>query len=191
MFTDYVLFTAIAEKLTPTELVEDLDYCFSCFDDIIKKYGLEKIKTIGDAYMCVGGVPVPNKTHAIDMVHAGLEIQKFMHDWKTSKIEKGQTPFELRVGIHSGPLTAGVVGKQKFAFDIWGSTVNLASRLEASGERDQVNISGATYELIKSHFICKHRGKIAIKNKGEVDMYFVISAIREKNDALAEHQNNS
>ncbi|MEO5582056.1 MAG: adenylate/guanylate cyclase domain-containing protein [Saprospiraceae bacterium] len=191
MFTDYVLFTAIAEKLTPKELVEDLDYCFGCFDDIINKYGLEKIKTIGDAYMCVGGVPVPTKTHATSMVYAGLEIQSFMKEWKKQKLAKGQTPFELRVGIHSGPLTAGVVGKQKFAFDIWGSTVNLASRLEAGGESDRVNISGATYELVKSEFNCEYRGKIAIKNKGEIDMYFVLGPIIQKKDTRAEFQSNT
>jgi len=173
MFTDFVLFTGIAEKLSPSELVEDLDYCFSRFDDIINKYGLEKIKTIGDAYMCVGGVPIPNSTHPEDTVRAGLEMQEFMQVWKLEKMEKNQTPYELRVGIHTGPLTAGVVGKKKFAFDIWGSTVNLASRLEASGAPDRVNISGSTYELVKSIIQCEYRGKIPIKNKGELDMYFV------------------
>ena len=189
MFTDYVLFTTIAEKLTPRELVEDLDYCFGSFDDIIKKYGIEKIKTIGDAYMCVSGVPVPVATHAIDMVKAGLEIQQFMQDWKKSKLAKGQTPFELRVGIHTGPLTAGVVGKQKFAFDIWGSTVNLASRLEAGGAPDRVNISGSTFELVKSEFNCSYRGKIAIKNKGEIDMYFVESPLHPSIESLTALQN--
>ncbi|MDZ4707202.1 MAG: adenylate/guanylate cyclase domain-containing protein [Saprospiraceae bacterium] len=173
MFTDFVLFTEIASKMSPAELVEDLDYCFSCFDDIINKYGLEKIKTIGDAYMCAGGIPVPNTTHALDTVKAGLEIQQFVQSWKFRKLEKNQTPYELRVGIHTGPLTAGVVGKKKFAFDIWGSTVNLASRLEAGGAADRVNISGTTYELVKSVFKCQYRGKIPIKNKGEMDMYFV------------------
>lgn len=173
MFTDFVLFTEIASKMSPAELVEDLDYCFSCFDDIINKYGLEKIKTIGDAYMCAGGIPVPNTTHALDTVRAGLEIQQFVQSWKRVKLAKNQTPYELRVGIHTGPLTAGVVGKKKFAFDIWGSTVNLASRLEAGGAADRVNISGTTYELVKSVFKCQYRGKIPIKNKGEMDMYFV------------------
>lgn len=173
MFTDFVLFTEIAAKLTPAELVDDLDYCFSCFDDIINKYGLEKIKTIGDAYMCAGGIPVPNTTHALDTVRAGLEIQQFVQTWKLRKIEKNQTPYELRVGIHTGPLTAGVVGKKKFVYDIWGSTVNLASRLEAGGAADRVNISGSTYELVKSVFNCQYRGKIPIKNKGEMDMFFV------------------
>lgn len=177
MFTDFVLFTEIAAKLTPAELVEDLDYCFSRFDDIINKYGLEKIKTIGDAYMCAGGIPVPNQTHALDTIRAGLEIQEFVKEWKLIKLAKNQTPYELRVGIHTGPLTAGVVGKKKFAFDIWGSTVNLASRLEAGGAADKVNISGTTYELIKSRYNCQYRGKIPIKNKGEMDMYFVESAI--------------
>lgn len=177
MFTDYVLFTSIAEKLSPIELVDNLDYCFGTFDDIIKKYGLEKIKTIGDAYMCVGGVPIPDENHAVNTVLAGLEIQEFMQNWKKQKIAMQQTPFELRVGIHSGPLTAGVVGKQKFAFDIWGSTVNLASRLEAGGAPDRVNISGATYELVKNNFECEYRGNIAIKNKGQIDMYFVNNAI--------------
>ncbi|MDX2303044.1 MAG: adenylate/guanylate cyclase domain-containing protein [Microscillaceae bacterium] len=173
LFTDFKGFTGIAEQLTPSQLVKELNYCFQAFDEIIAKYELEKIKTIGDAYMCAGGLPVPNRTNPIDAVKAGLAMQEFMEEYNTEKIAKGQPVFELRVGIHTGPLVAGVIGKNKFAYDIWGDTVNLASRMESGGEIGKVNISATTYELVKSYFNCVHRGKIQAKNKGEIDMYFV------------------
>jgi adenylate cyclase len=173
LFTDFKGFTALSEKLTPKELVKDLHECFTAFDNIMQKHGMEKIKTIGDAYMAAGGLPTPNKTHTADVVNAAIEIRKFMDDNKAIKIENNQPYFEIRIGVHTGPVVAGIVGVKKFSYDIWGDTVNTASRMESSGEVGQINISGTTYELVKDKFNCKHRGKITAKGKGEIDMYFV------------------
>jgi ligand-binding sensor domain-containing protein/class 3 adenylate cyclase len=173
LFTDFKGFTGISERLTPDELVKELDVCFMGFDDIIDDHYIEKIKTIGDAYMCAGGVPIRNKSNPIDVVMAGLRIREFMNELKKQKEDSGEPYWEIRIGIHTGPLIAGVVGKRKFAYDIWGDTVNTASRMESSGEAGKVNISGTTYELVKEFFECTHRGKIAAKNKGDIDMYFV------------------
>jgi adenylate cyclase len=187
LFTDFKGFTAIAEKLSPQELVEELNQCFLGFDHIIDKHNLEKIKTIGDAYMCAGGIPVENTTNPVDVVKAGLEIKKYMEDLKKKKEARGEGYWEIRIGIHTGPVIAGVVGKNKFAYDIWGDAVNTASRMESSGIPGVVNISGATHELVKEHFNCTHRGKIAAKNKGEIDMYIVESLkVPELMEALAE-----
>lgn len=175
MFTDFKGFTKIAEKLTPEQIVAELDRCFLAFDEILERFEMEKIKTMGDGYMCAGGLPVSNKTNPIDAVRAGLAMQEFMYKLKLEKEAKGEPVWELRLGVHTGPVVAGVVGKRKFAYDIWGDTVNVASRMESSGEAGKVNISGATYEYVKSYFNCMHRGKIMAKNKGEIDMYFVES----------------
>jgi class 3 adenylate cyclase/tetratricopeptide (TPR) repeat protein len=173
LFTDFKGFTKIAEKLTPQELVEELNQCFLEFDRIIDKHNLEKIKTIGDAYMCAGGIPVANDTNPMDVVAAGLEIKKYMENLKKDRESRGEDYWELRIGIHTGPVIAGVVGKNKFAYDIWGDAVNTASRMESSGIPGKVNISGATFELVKNRFKCTYRGKVAAKNKGEIDMYIV------------------
>lgn len=178
LFTDFKGFTAIAEKLTPHELVEELNHCFVAFDMIMDKYNLEKIKTIGDSYMCAGGIPTIMEDNPIDVVMAALEIRDFMERLKVEKAAKGKEFWELRIGIHTGPVIAGVVGKNKFAYDIWGDAVNTASRMETSGVVGQVNVSGETYELIKDRFQCTYRGKIKAKNKGEVDMY-IVEGIKE------------
>ncbi|MDN3654627.1 adenylate/guanylate cyclase domain-containing protein [Ferruginibacter paludis] len=176
MFTDFKSFTIHADKLSPQELVEELNTCFIAFDNIIEKYGLEKIKTIGDSYMCAGGIPTPDKRHVHNMVSASLEIQEYIVLNNKRKIADGQEPWDLRIGVHVGPVVAGVVGKKKYAYDIWGSTVNIASRLESNGEPEQVNISASVYEIVKNDFTCSYRGKIYAKNVGDVDMYFVASS---------------
>jgi adenylate cyclase len=177
LFTDFKGFTAIAEKMTPEQLVAELDYCFKGYDLIIEKHHVEKIKTIGDSYMCAGGLPAPNTTNPIDVVNCGLEIRNFMQAYKLQRIEQDQPYFEVRIGIHTGPVVSGIVGTKKFAYDIWGDTVNTAARMESSGKPGCVNISGDTYELVKDHFNCTHRGKVEAKNKGLIDMYFADSCL--------------
>jgi len=176
MFTDFKDFTQASERLSAEELVEKIHFYFSEFDKIIEKYGIEKIKIIGDSYMCAGGLPVNNETHAYDVVCAALEFQSFMINCRNQQGPLGDY-FELRIGIHTGPVVAGIVGTKKFAYDIWGDTVNTASRMESSGEIDKVNISGSTYEKIKNQFKCTYRGKVKAKHKGEIDMYFVDSPV--------------
>lgn len=173
LFSDFVNFTRIAEQLTPEELVEELDKCFKAFDHIIKQYpDIEKIKTIGDAYMCASGLSerkgLPN-----NLIQAALDMQSYLNEYKELRIKQGKPFFEARIGLHTGPVVAGVVGDIKFAYDIWGDTVNLASRIESNSEAGQVNISQDTYNLIRYRYDCDYRGKMPAKNKGEVDMYFV------------------
>lgn len=173
LFTDFKSFTKMADALSPQELVAELNDCFMAFDDIIEKYKLEKIKTIGDSYMCAGGIPTPDPTATIKMIQASFEILEYLKKWNARRSDIGLAPWELRIGIHVGPLVAGVVGKKKYAYDIWGSTVNIASRMESAGEPGQVNISSSVYDIIRNHYECQYRGKISAKNIGEIDMYFV------------------
>lgn len=172
LFADFKGFTRYAENLSPEELVESLDFYFSRFDEIIKKYNLEKIKTVGDAYMCAGGLPEPTGDHPSRMVLAAFEMAAFVEKAKKSITSK-QTRFEVRIGINTGPVVAGVVGTQKIAYDIWGDTVNIASRMESNSEAGKINISEHTYELIKDRFSCTYRGEIKVKNRGRLKMYFV------------------
>ncbi|MCX6230591.1 MAG: triple tyrosine motif-containing protein [Bacteroidetes bacterium] len=174
MFTDFKNFTAITEKLTPAELVAEIHNYFKVFDNIIDKYNIEKIKTIGDSYMCASGLTSSaNKATVNDMVNAAIEIRQYISEHFQNKKAKGKEPFEIRIGIHTGPVVAGIVGIKKFAYDIWGDTVNIASRMESSGEVGKINISSTTFELVKENFTCTYRGKIEAKNKGMIDMYFV------------------
>lgn len=173
LFSDFINFTSIAEKLTPEELVEELDKCFKGFDFILSQYeDLEKIKTIGDAYMCASGL-TDRKVMPDNMVRAALEMQTFLEEQKQERQRLGKPYFEARIGIHTGPVVAGVVGVKKFAYDIWGDTVNTAARVEANSEAGKVNVSETTYGLIKYSFECTHRGKVEAKNKGLLDMYYV------------------
>ena len=173
LFADFKGFSQFSMELEPNDLVNILDSYFAKFDEIVGKHYLEKIKTIGDAYMCAGGLPLRNKSNPFDSVLAGLEIQNYMNKLNDSKVVNNLSVWELRVGIHTGPVVAGVVGRKKFLYDIWGETVNIASRMEQSGHVGMVNVSGDTYEFIKDFFECDYRGKIEAKNIGKVDMYFV------------------
>ncbi|MCB9267489.1 MAG: hypothetical protein H6558_20895 [Lewinellaceae bacterium] len=180
LFSDFKNFTSISEQLSPEELVEELDKCFKAFDFIITQYDdIEKIKTIGDAYMCASGL-TGRRGMPYNIIRAALEMQQFLDEQKQEKMRLGKPYFEARIGIHTGSVVAGVVGVNKFAYDIWGDTVNIASRMEANGEEGRVNISSTTYGLVKYQFDCEYRGKVQAKNKGLIDMYFVQKE-REKN----------
>ena len=172
LFTDFKGFTQYSEKLSPAALVETIGFYFSKFDEIIERHGLEKIKTIGDSYMCAGGLPFPTEDHAHKMVTAAFEIVEFVKETKENDAASELT-FDIRIGINTGPVVAGVVGTKKFAYDIWGDTVNVASRMESMSDAGMINISHSTYELIKSDFDCEYRGEIEAKNRGKVKMYFV------------------
>lgn len=178
LFTDFENFTQKAEKLSAPDLVQEVNTCFEYFDHIIDKYGIEKIKTIGDAYMAAGGLPVPAPDAAKKCVLAAIDMQAFISARKQQKEANGELAFDMRIGIHTGPVVAGVVGVKKFQYDLWGDTVNTASRVEASGVKGMVNISGATQELLKDDkdFVFTYRGKINVKGKGAVDMWFVDKA---------------
>jgi adenylate cyclase len=172
LFTDFVDFTSVSEKLSPEQLVNELDTYFKAFDFIISQYKLEKIKTIGDAYMCASGLSDRIST-PIAIVRAALEIQQFLNEMKVEKMRNGEPYFEARIGISTGPVVAGVVGVNKFAYDIWGDTVNVAARVQEACESGRINISAETYREIQYSFRCIYRGRIAAKNKGNIDMYYV------------------
>ncbi|NNC94009.1 MAG: tetratricopeptide repeat protein [Chitinophagales bacterium] len=179
LFADFKGFTTISKGMSPGDLVTELNNFFIAFDAIMDKYNLEKIKTIGDCYMCAGGIPTENDTHPLDMVHAAIEMQEYMTLISEKKKELGLESWNLRIGIHTGPVVAGVVGRRKYAYDIWGSTVNVASRLESNGEAGKINISEFTYNLIKDHYKCIPRGKIFAKNYGDIEMYFVDEPVQQ------------
>lgn len=173
LFSDIQGFTKIAEQMNPETLIDELDRFFYHFDTVAEKYNIEKIKTIGDAYMCAGGIPDKNRTNPVEVVLAALEMQQYMKDLQLQAKANNREFWDIRIGIHTGSVIAGVVGSKKLSYDIWGDTVNTASRMESSGEAGKVNISGSTYELVRDFFICEYRGKMPVKYKGEIDMYFV------------------
>ena len=173
MFTDIVNFSKISEQLSAEDLVAELNYFYCEFDRIMEKYGIEKIKTIGDSYMCAGGLNLYQDFEVPNIILAAFEINEFIQENQKEKEKSGAPTIAMRIGIHSGPVIAGIVGIKKFAYDIWGDTVNIASRMETSGQPGKVNISGDTYQLVKDRFKFISRGKIDVKNKGQVEMYFV------------------
>ena len=175
LFTDFKGFTQYSENLSPQALVETLGTYFSKFDEIVERHGLEKIKTIGDAYMCAGGLPFATEDHAHKMVQAAFEIAEYVATAKYNE-KVAEMTFDIRIGINTGPVVAGVVGTKKFAYDIWGDTVNVASRMESMSEPGKINISENTYALIKDDFECEYRGEIEAKNRGKLKMYFVNKA---------------
>ncbi|TGK58209.1 adenylate/guanylate cyclase domain-containing protein [Leptospira wolffii] len=183
LFTDFYGFTSIAEKLTPNELVKELDFCFRHFDSVTETHRLEKLKTIGDAYMCVAGVPTYRSSHAVDSLLAAMEMTERLEELAELKAGPGWT---ARIGVHSGPLVAGVIGARKFSYDVWGDTVNLASRMESNSEPGKVNVSQAVVNLTKDFFLFKSRGRIPVKNKGRTAMFFLTGLrkeYREKNNS--------
>jgi histidine kinase len=169
LFTDFEGFTEHAATLSPSDLVRELDDCFSAFDEIVARHGVEKIKTIGDAYMAVGGLPVPNSTHPDDVVRAALEMREFI----AARRRRGSAYLRMRVGVHTGPVVAGIVGRRKFQYDVWGDTVNTAARMESSGASGQVNISQATHDFLGARFKFTPRGELEAKGKGKLAMFFV------------------
>ena len=172
LFTDFQGFTILSQDFSPEKLVASVDYYFSEFDKIIGKYGLEKIKTIGDSYMCAGGLPFPSEDHPQKVIEAALEIRNFMEASK-EKNDPEIAHFETRLGIHTGPVVAGVVGTKKFAYDIWGDTVNVAARMESNSKPGKINVSESTYSLVKERYNYTYRGKIDVKNRGSMNMYYV------------------
>jgi class 3 adenylate cyclase len=173
MFADFVSFTKVAERLSPEELLALIGKYFEAFDNIVEEHHAEKIKTVGDAYICVSGLPSKNERHATDMVDIAFQFLSAVEMINKQQAESQQAVFNIRIGLSSGPVIAGVLGTKKFAYDIWGDTVNTAARMQEKGEMNRINVSGATYEKIKENFICEYRGKIEAKNKGMIDMYFV------------------
>jgi class 3 adenylate cyclase len=171
LFADFKEFTKIAETVDPEVLVKSIDFYFKEFDRITTQFGLEKIKTIGDEYMCAGGIPVENKTHALSAILAAKKMNKLIEDQLHSDIELIQ--FELRIGIHTGPVVAGIVGLKKWQYDIWGDTVNIASRMQSMSEPGRINLSESTYNEIKDEFPCEYRGEMEVKHRGSLKMYFL------------------
>lgn len=169
LFSDIEGFSLIAEQMNPEILVDELDKFFFKFDSLVEEFNIEKIKTIGDAYMAAGGIPDKNHTNPVDVVLAAIRIMQYMRQLK----KENEYFWDLRIGIHTGPVIAGVVGQKKLSYDIWGDSVNTASRMESSGEAGKINISGDTYEMVKEFFTCEYRGKMPVKYKGNIDMYFV------------------
>ncbi len=171
LFADIVDFTSIASRISPLELVKFLNQIFSKFDELTEKHGLEKIKTNGDAYMVAGGLPVPRPDHAEAIANMALDMQEAIADFKTDKGE----PFQIRIGINTGPVVAGVIGTKKFSYDLWGDTVNVASRMESQGLPGCIQVTTAVYQQLKNDYVFEERGPISVKGKGETIAYLLTS----------------
>jgi class 3 adenylate cyclase len=169
LFTDFVGFTANSERIGVQDLLTELNICFTEFDNIMGRYGLEKIKTIGDAYLAVSGLPLKDENHADNAINAAIDILKFIQNRKHDH----PNTLDIRIGIHSGNVIAGIIGVKKFAYDIWGDTVNTAARMEQASETGRINVSDETFQLAKDHFSFEPRGSIRVKGKGDIQMYFV------------------
>ncbi|MCZ8342606.1 MAG: adenylate/guanylate cyclase domain-containing protein [Leptospira sp.] len=190
LFTDFKGFTQLSEQMSANQLIAELDECFSIFDAIIDLYGLEKIKTIGDSYMCAGGIPEFNKTHTVDCALAALQMRNEMNYLLEKRNSENKPYWKVRIGFHSGDLTAGVIGQKKFSYDIWGDTVNIASRMESSGIPCEVNVSSSVYEVLDPFFVLEPRGKIEAKNKGKIEMY-LLKGLRKRFQNGEEEWNRS
>jgi class 3 adenylate cyclase len=186
LFTDFENFTDMASSMSAERLVSELNEIFEVFDRMLEANNVEKIKTIGDSYMAVAGVPHEDVSHAVNVVHAALELLEYIEERNRDSSFK----WRMRVGVHSGESIAGVVGKKKFTFDIWGDSVIIASRMEATGEPGRVNVSAVTRDLIKDHFNCDYRGKVSTPGKGKLDMYFASQLDEPTNIRTVEHSNN-
>ena len=173
LFLDIVNFTGLAEEMEPEQLLEELNYCFKKFDQICIDYQLDKIKTIGDAYMAASGFNNEDNEHLVRITEGAIAMRNFINEYAEKRMRKSNIRIQVRIGIHIGPVVAGVVGLNKFQYDIWGDTVNIAARLQQHAEPDQINVSEMVYEVIKNEFRCLPRGRIQAKNKGEMDMYLV------------------
>lgn len=188
LFSDLAGFTKITKGMDPKALVDELNYLFVGFDRIIQHHAMEKIKTLGDGYMAAAGIPIQNSTNPVEAVEAGMELIAFVNERREHNLKTGLPPWELRIGIHTGEIIAGVIGSNKFSYDIWGATVNTASRMESAGEPGKLNISGITYQLVKDKFKCIRRGRIEVKNMGKMEMYFVDGRIKETFHNNEQHQ---
>lgn len=182
LFSDIQGFTKIAEEVNPELLIDELDEFFFHFDSVVEKYGIEKIKTIGDAYMCAGGIPDRSRTNPVEVVLAALEMMEYIRTIKENPDTEGMKNWNIRIGIHTGTVIAGVVGHKKLSYDIWGDTVNTASRMESSCDGGKINISGTTHEFVREFFACSFRGKMPVKYKGDVEMYYVDGIVEELSD---------
>ena len=173
LFTDFVGFTRVAETMAPQQLIDGLEEYFRRFDALTAKCHMEKLKTIGDAYVAAGGVPVANATHPLDAALLAVAIRECVAETARELEGTGMPSFAIRIGLHTGPLVAGVIGEQRFTYDLWGDTVNTASRMESGGEAGRINISAATFQQLAPYFECTPRGSIAVKNRTAVEMYFL------------------
>ena len=181
LFADFVSFTKLSQTMSASELVTYIDRYFTRFDAIMDRYNIEKIKTIGDSYMCVAGLPLESEEHAIRITAAAREMLAVVEEMHIEQSEQNEPSFDVRIGVHSGPVVAGVVGKKKFAYDIWGDTVNVAARLQQLSEVNRISISAATHALVKHEIACKYAGKVHAKNRGEIEVYVLPG--KEENQA--------